>query len=151
MILAEQAMLISKHNGYKKGIFSVVSAQDVDFWNAVALNTLARVIAKRHSHWGVSFEDELVKRFLKSNKLPKIPVEVVSSLAGAIDAKDTYTRGHSQAVSRYAEALARAANLPEKAVERIKLAALLHDVGKIGISESILRKPGALTTMNGKL
>jgi diguanylate cyclase (GGDEF)-like protein len=145
LILAEQAMLISKHDGYKNGITSVVSAQDVDFWNKIALDTLARVIAKRHSQWGVNFEDELVKRFLKSKKLPKIPLDVVSSLAGAIDAKDTYTRGHSQAVSRYAEALAMAINLPEKKVQRIKLAALLHDVGKIGIAESILRKPGALT------
>lgn len=145
LVLVEQSMLISKHNGYKTGIFDVVSAQDVDFWDDVALNSLARVIAKRHSQWGFNFEDELVKRFIKAKKLPKIPVDVVSSLACAIDAKDTYTRGHSQEVSKYAEALARAINLPEKTVHRIKLAALLHDVGKIGISESILRKPGALT------
>lgn len=145
LILAEQAMLISKHNGYKNGTFSVVSAQDIDFWNAVALDTLARVIAKRHSKWGINFEDELVKRLHKSKKTSKTPVEVVSSLACAIDAKDTYTRGHSQSVSAYSEALARSINLPEKVVERIKLAALLHDVGKIGIAEPILRKPGALT------
>jgi len=145
LILAEQAMLISKHDSHKNGMAAVVSAQDMNFWNKIALDTLARVIAKRHSQWGVNFEDELVKRFLKSKKMPKIPLDVVSSLAGAIDAKDTYTRGHSQAVSMYAEALARAINLPEKTVQRIKLAALLHDVGKIGITESILRKPGALT------
>lgn len=145
LILAEQAMLISKHDSHKNGVASVVSAQDMNFWNKIALDTLARVIAKRHSQWGVNFEDELVKRFLKSKKMPKIPLDVVSSLAGAIDAKDTYTRGHSQAVSNYAEALARAINLPEKTVQRIKLAALLHDVGKIGITEAVLRKPGALT------
>ena len=145
LILAEQSMLISKHNGYKTGDFDVVSAEEVDFWDDVALNTLARVIAKRHSQWGFNFEDELVKRFIKAKKLPKIPLDVVSSLAGAIDAKDTYTRGHSQAVSCYAEALARAINLSEKKIQRIKLAALLHDVGKIGIAEHILRKPGALT------
>lgn len=145
LILAEQAMLISKHDSHKNGKVSVVSAQDMNFWNKIALDTLARVIAKRHSQWGVNFEDELVKRFLKSKKMPKIPIDVVSSLAGAIDAKDTYTRGHSQAVSMFSEALARAINLPEKNVQRIKLAALLHDVGKIGITESILRKPGALT------
>jgi len=145
LILAEQAMLISKHDGYKNGASTVVSAQDTNFWNKIALDTLAKVIAKRHSQWGVNFEDELVKRFLKSKKMPKIPLDVVSSLAGAIDAKDTYTRGHSQAVSKFAEALARTINLPEKTVQRIKLAALLHDVGKIGITESVLRKPGALT------
>ncbi len=145
LILAEQAMLISKHDSLKNGVTAIVSAQDMNFWDKIALDTLAKVIAKRHSQWGVNFEDELVKRFLKSKKMPKVPVDVVSSLAGAIDAKDTYTRGHSQAVSLYAEALARAADLPEKTVQRITLAALLHDVGKIGISESVLRKPGALS------
>lgn len=72
-------------------------------------------------------------------------LDVVSSLASTIDAKDTYTKGHSSSVSRYAEALARAINLPSGEVERIKLGALLHDVGKIGIPEQILRKPTALS------
>ena len=68
-----------------------------------------------------------------------------TSLAGAIDAKDPYTKGHSTSVSRYSEALARAINLPETEVERISLGALLHDVGKIGIPEQILKKPDRLS------
>lgn len=64
---------------------------------------------------------------------------MVTSLAGAIDAKDPYTKGHSTSVSRYSEALARAINLPESEVERIKIGAMLHDVGKIGIPESVLK------------
>ena len=71
--------------------------------------------------------------------------EVATSLAGAIDAKDPYTKGHSTSVSKYAEALARAINLPEKEVERITLGALLHDVGKIGIPENVLKKEGPLS------
>ena len=71
-------------------------------------------------------------------------MELANSLAGAIDAKDPYTKGHSTSVSRYSEALARAINLPEDEVQRIKLGALLHDVGKIGIPESVLKKPGKL-------
>ena len=71
--------------------------------------------------------------------------EIATSLAGAIDAKDPYTKGHSTSVSRYSEALARAINLPEKEVERIKLGALLHDVGKIGIPETVLKKEGPLS------
>ena len=70
---------------------------------------------------------------------------MAASLAGAIDAKDTYTKGHSTSVSRYSEALARAINLPEKEVERIRIGALLHAVGKIGIPESVLRKPDKLS------
>ena len=71
--------------------------------------------------------------------------EIATSLAGAIDAKDPYTKGHSTSVSKFSEALARAINLPEGEVERIKLGALLHDVGKIGIPESVLKKEGPLS------
>lgn len=146
LILAEQAMIISKNKGYQNGMSTIVSAQDIDFWNDAALDSFAAVLTKRHSQLGINFEEEIVKKFhgesLNSNGHM---LDVVTSLAGAIDAKDTYTRGHSQSVSRYAEALARAVNLPEGEVERIKLGAVLHDVGKIGIPESVLRKPTPLT------
>jgi putative nucleotidyltransferase with HDIG domain len=72
-------------------------------------------------------------------------LETVASLAGAMDAKDKYTRGHSQSVSNYAVALASAVNLPPAEVEKIRLAAFFHDIGKIGIPETILNKPGPLT------
>ncbi|MDD3014591.1 MAG: diguanylate cyclase [Candidatus Gastranaerophilales bacterium] len=146
LILTEQAMFISKNKSYQSGATAIVSAQDIDFWNEMALDSFAAVIAKRHSQWGINYEDELVKKFhsesLSSNSHL---IDVVTSLAGAIDAKDHYTRGHSQSVSRYAEALARTLNLPESEVEGIKLGAILHDVGKIGIPENILRKPGVLS------
>ncbi|MFH0702353.1 MAG: diguanylate cyclase [bacterium] len=146
LILTEQAMLISKSKEYQNGASAIINAQDIDFWNEMALDSLAAVIAKKHSQWGLNFEDELVKRFHSESLSSSSHIlDVVTSLAGAIDAKDAYTRGHSQAVSRYSEALARVLNLPEAEVKRIKLGALLHDVGKIGISESILRKPSSLT------
>ncbi len=69
----------------------------------------------------------------------------VSSLAAAIDAKDPYTRGHSERVSKYAEKIAQEMGLPERDVEVIRIAALMHDVGKIGIEDKILGKAGPLT------
>jgi len=71
--------------------------------------------------------------------------DTVQSLAAAIDAKDPYTHGHSQRVSRYAVALGRAAGLPEKRLEEMGYIALLHDVGKIGIPDPILQKPDRLS------
>lgn len=145
MLLAEQAMLISKNKGYEKGTCPIVSAQTIDFWNEMALDSLASVIAKRHSQWGINYEDELVKKFQSDSSTNNNHImEVITSLAGAIDAKDPYTKGHSHCVSKYAEALARTLNLPDASVERIKLGAMLHDVGKIGIPESVLRKPEPL-------
>lgn len=145
LILAEQAMFISQAKGYKEGMSAIISSSDFNFWDDVALNSFAEVLAKRHSQIGINFEEELVHKFnqeeiVNHNHL----MEMVTSLAGAIDAKDPYTKGHSTSVSRYAEALARAVNLPEHEVERIKIGALLHDVGKIGIPESVLKKPGKL-------
>jgi putative nucleotidyltransferase with HDIG domain len=69
----------------------------------------------------------------------------VEALAAAVDAKDPYTRGHSQRVSAYAVALAAALGLPPAHVERVRLAGLLHDVGKIGIPDTILTKSGKLS------
>lgn len=145
LILAEQAMYISLAKGYKEGMSAIVSSSDFNFWDDAALNSFAEVIAKRHAQLGISFEDELVHKFnneeiISQNHL----MEMVTSLAGAIDAKDPYTKGHSTSVARYAEALARAINLPEDEVQKIRLGGLLHDVGKIGIPENVLRKPGKL-------
>lgn len=69
----------------------------------------------------------------------------VQMMAQAVDLKDPYTSNHSQRVSRYAVRIARAMRLPEDEVERIRIGGLMHDIGKIGISGRIIRKPGKLT------
>ncbi len=72
-------------------------------------------------------------------------INSVRMLAAAIDAKDPYTRGHSERVARYSIAIGKNMNLPEKEMRNLRISALLHDVGKIGIDDRILRKPGALS------
>ena len=69
----------------------------------------------------------------------------VKALAAAIDGKDPYTRGHSERVSRFAVATAQGLGLPAEEIERIRISALLHDVGKISIDDRVLKKPSALT------
>lgn len=146
LILAEQAMYISQAKGYKEGMSAIVSSSDFNFWDDMALNSFAEILAKRHSQIGINFEEELLNNFHNEQISSKNHLmEMATSLAGAIDAKDPYTKNHSTSVSRYSEALARALNLPEEEVERIKLGALLHDVGKIGIPESVLKKPDKLS------
>jgi len=70
--------------------------------------------------------------------------QTIGALANAVDARDRYTRGHSNRVSRIAEAMCRVMKLPEQEIEIIKWAGLLHDVGKIGIRDNILLKEGPL-------
>jgi HD-GYP domain-containing protein (c-di-GMP phosphodiesterase class II) len=72
-------------------------------------------------------------------------LEFVGSLANALDARDRYTAGHSGRVSHLSCATASALKLDPHEVERIRVGALLHDVGKIGIADGVLQKPGRLT------
>jgi HD-GYP domain-containing protein (c-di-GMP phosphodiesterase class II) len=69
----------------------------------------------------------------------------VKALAAAIDGKDPYTRGHSERVSRMSVAIAQRLRIPNEECEKIRVSALLHDVGKISIDDNILKKPSALT------
>ena len=72
-------------------------------------------------------------------------VDTVRTLVAAIDAKDTYTGGHSERVSFFSVKIAEQLKLPRPMVRTIELGALLHDVGKIGIPDRVLNKPGALS------
>jgi putative nucleotidyltransferase with HDIG domain len=69
----------------------------------------------------------------------------IRALAAALDARDPYTAGHSERVSVLSVSIGRQLGLAEEAVEIVRLGALLHDIGKIGIPDDVLRKPGALT------
>jgi HD-GYP domain-containing protein (c-di-GMP phosphodiesterase class II) len=69
----------------------------------------------------------------------------IQMLAGAVDEKDPYTRGHSDRVTRYSLMIGKEMKLPTPFMETLQISAQLHDVGKIGIEDRILKKPGALT------
>jgi HAMP domain-containing protein len=69
----------------------------------------------------------------------------IRMLANAIDEKDPYTRGHSERVAFYSALIARHMGMPPEEVEKVHLSGIIHDVGKIGIEDKILRKPAALT------
>jgi HD-GYP domain-containing protein (c-di-GMP phosphodiesterase class II) len=72
-------------------------------------------------------------------------VGAIKALAAALDARDPYTAGHSERVSTLSVAIGRRMRLPNEEVETLRLGALLHDIGKIGVSDNVLRKAGPLT------
>jgi HD-GYP domain-containing protein (c-di-GMP phosphodiesterase class II) len=78
-------------------------------------------------------------------QLHRAYVEFVGSLASALDARDPYTAGHSGRVCEFSSAIAQAMNLGPEELDCLRIGALLHDIGKIGIADAILRKPGRLT------
>ncbi len=99
--------------------------------NAVQLSRLQRQL-----------ESE-VDRKTKENE--ELFLQLVASLADAIDAKDNYTNGHSGRVADYSKEIARRCGYDEKKQEEIHTIALLHDIGKIGVPDEVINKPGRLT------
>jgi putative nucleotidyltransferase with HDIG domain len=105
---------------------------------------LAR-LATNFNHMAGSVEALVrkLKHALRQNQ--ELFLETIRTLAAAIDAKDPYTRGHSERVSSYSMAIAKHLGLDQDEVFRIRTAAILHDVGKLGIEDGILNKPAGLT------
>lgn len=78
-------------------------------------------------------------------KVERMSMQIVKTLSGAIDAKDTYTNGHSTRVADYSKEIARRAGFSQEVQDDIYMMGLLHDVGKIGIPDAIINKPAKLT------
>lgn len=81
----------------------------------------------------------------QTNRIRASSLKAITSLAYALEAKDKYTSGHSQRVAHISVVIARELGLPHDDIERIRLAGLVHDIGKIGVKEVVLNKPGYLT------
>ena len=94
---------------------------------------------------GAEIQQHIQEIRASSEKNRRLFLGSVKSLAAAIDGKDPYTRGHSERVMVYSQTIAELMDMPAEEVEKIRVSALLHDVGKIGIEDRILRKPAALT------
>jgi HD-GYP domain-containing protein (c-di-GMP phosphodiesterase class II) len=86
---------------------------------------------------------EDLKRAAAENR--ELFMSSIQMLAGAVDEKDPYTRGHSDRVTKYSVLIAKEMGMAEDFLETVRVSAQLHDVGKIGIEDRILKKPGALT------
>ncbi|MCQ2770873.1 MAG: HD-GYP domain-containing protein [Clostridia bacterium] len=83
--------------------------------------------------------------YKKELEISKLSLEIVRALADAIDAKDEYTKGHSARVAQYSVKLAEKIGMSDDDISRLRYIAVLHDVGKIGIPDIVLNKPGRLT------
>jgi putative nucleotidyltransferase with HDIG domain len=81
----------------------------------------------------------------QARRISELFLEGVQSLAHALEAKDTYTRGHSARVATYATGIARSLGLDARTLEDLQIGAELHDIGKIGVREEVLHKPSRLT------
>jgi diguanylate cyclase (GGDEF)-like protein/putative nucleotidyltransferase with HDIG domain len=110
----------------------------------IALACLAPVGALTFlSYRGYAERTEALMR--SKDEMAELYLQTVKSLALAIDAKDQYTHQHIVRVQHYAVAIARQLGLPDEEVKAVEMSALLHDIGKLGVPEYVLLKPGRLT------
>ena len=117
---------------------------DVSFGELMLWRYLRRRSAER-SIQAHAAELQAVPPISSLTVVPGRRVDLLHRLTDALEAKDPYTHGHSRRVSRYAYRTAMSLNLPSHDIEDLRMAAALHDVGKIDIPDAILRKPGALS------
>lgn len=135
------------------GMFFALAYVAFDIWGVAAF--LAPLLIMRYAQ--KQYVDQTVQNVAALRKVNEelaraneenrmINDELLTTLASAIDARDPYVYGHSTRVAEYAVAIANELNLPPERVELIRRAALLHDVGKIGLPENVLNKRGDLTS-----
>ncbi|HNO77775.1 MAG TPA: HD-GYP domain-containing protein [Phycisphaerae bacterium] len=93
----------------------------------------------------VSVCGDLLRNYELADRLRELSIDTVKALVSAVDQKDEYTSGHSNRVGHFAKLLGQAIGLTGNRLQMLEWAALLHDVGKIGIRDDVLKKPGKLT------
>ncbi len=148
--IADSGMYLAKHEKGNCVRLASGSAQSAsaDLEHQL-LEAYLGVAVKRMFSTGPEAFNQYLQRFeqatQKSDGQSPSLMDTVAALAFAIDAKDHYTQGHSQAVSRLSARIAREVGLADEDVEEIRLAGILHDIGKIGVPESVLNKPSRLT------
>jgi len=130
-------VLTQSSRALAKGDFS----QRVHLWSRTEIGELAQTFNSMSEELERFVED--LKRAADENLA--LFMGSIQMLAGAVDEKDPYTRGHSDRVTRYSLMIAKEMNQPTSFMEILQVSAQLHDVGKIGIEDHILKKPGALT------
>ncbi|MGP0019514.1 MAG: HD domain-containing phosphohydrolase [Candidatus Sulfotelmatobacter sp.] len=130
-------VLTQSSRALARGDFS----QRVNLWSRTEIGELAHTFNTMSDELEHFVED--LKRAAEENR--ELFMGSIQMLAGAVDEKDPYTRGHSDRVTRYSLLIAKEMKLPSSFLETLRISAQLHDVGKIGIEDHILKKPGALT------
>ena len=130
-------VLTQSSRALARGDFS----QRVNLWSRTEIGELAHTFNTMSDNLEHFVAD--LKRAADENR--ELFMGSIQMLAGAVDEKDPYTRGHSDRVTRYSMLIAKEMKLPDSFLEILRVSAQLHDVGKIGIEDHILKKPGALT------
>lgn len=135
------------------GQITLENSRDIEIQLAIIFLCFSFLYVASKMYEDISSENAayVAKLDEKQQEIQRITLQTIMTIANIIDAKDEYTKGHSQRVAEYASAIAKELGYDEEAVRSVRYIGLLHDIGKIGIPDAILNKPGKLTEAEFKL
>lgn len=118
------------------GVLNLIRSDKLNPFSSGQMQTMGIIASKASTILeNTKLYEELVNTYLS----------VITTLANAIEARDFYTAGHTERVSRWAVTLAKKLNWPDNKIKEVRMGSILHDIGKIGIPDHILNKPASLT------
>ncbi len=128
---------------WTKEPYSFTFYREPFFYETIIFKIFVILLAIIFTAIGFSYKIKILKE--KRKHISKTLEDTITALTSAIDAKDSYTKGHSLRVAEISEKIGKELNIKEEELTRLKYSALLHDIGKIGVDDNILRKKGILT------
>ena len=128
-------------------VHSTRAISRAEFHERVPVGGAAEIseLAETFNHMAGDIEEYVDKLKVAANENRELFLGSIRMIAAAVDEKDPYTRGHSGRVAKYSTLLGDAMGLSDEDLDTLKISALLHDVGKIGVDDRVLKKPGKLT------
>ncbi|MGH9572861.1 MAG: HD domain-containing phosphohydrolase [Candidatus Acidiferrales bacterium] len=128
-------------------VHSTRAISRAEFHERVPVGGAAEIseLAETFNHMAGDIEEYVDKLKVAANENRELFLGSIRMIAAAVDEKDPYTRGHSGRVAKYSTMLGDAMSLSDEDLDTLKISALLHDVGKIGVDDRVLKKPGKLT------
>ena len=145
-ILSLVANLMYDAKLFRDGSIILENSRDVEIQLALILLCFSFLYVASRLYDSIHKENEKYVREIerKNEEIQNATLETITTIANIIDAKDEYTKGHSQRVAEYSVAIARELGYSEEHLHDIRSIALLHDIGKVGIPDAVLKKPGRL-------
>jgi HD-GYP domain-containing protein (c-di-GMP phosphodiesterase class II) len=128
-------------------VHSTRAISRAEFHERVPVGGAAEIseLAETFNHMASDIEQYVDKLKVAATENRELFLGSIRMIAAAVDEKDPYTRGHSGRVAKYSELLGDAMGLNDQELDTLRISALLHDVGKIGVDDRVLKKPGKLT------
>ena len=139
--------IISIVHNFQTGVLDLASSKDAEIQIALIVLCFGGSYVASRLYDDITKQNNEYLQMLnnKNEQIQNMTVQTISAIANTLDAKDTYTEGHAERVAAYSVQIAQKLGMSEEEINNIRFVALLHDIGKVGVPDSVLNKPGRLT------